>query len=130
MVWCFTLGCGRISWYFGVKRDLGSLSFLLLNPAGLKATPAGVFLFPPSCIHLLPLIFNKGKDLTSVFNNLCWAPVRFPTSPAEVSPFWDLASGADLDQMTEAVHVAAAVRGGASLVHGMQMRDHHDQISM
>ncbi|MHC4077341.1 MAG: arsenosugar biosynthesis-associated peroxidase-like protein [Planctomycetota bacterium] len=41
-----------------------------------------------------------------------------------------LASGADLDHMTEAVHVAAAVRGGASLVHGMQMRDHHDQISM
>ncbi len=41
-----------------------------------------------------------------------------------------LACGADLDQMTEAVHVATAVRGGASLVHGMQMRDHHDQISM
>jgi len=41
-----------------------------------------------------------------------------------------LACGADLDQMTEAVHVAGAVRGGASLVHGMQMRDHHDQISM
>ena len=41
-----------------------------------------------------------------------------------------LANGADLDHMTEAVHVAAAVRGGAALVHGMQMRDHHDEISM
>ena len=41
-----------------------------------------------------------------------------------------LASGADLDQMTEAAHVASAIRGGASLVHGMQMRDHHDRISM
>lgn len=41
-----------------------------------------------------------------------------------------LICGADLDQMTEAVHVAAAVRSGATLVHGMQMRDHHDQISM
>ncbi len=41
-----------------------------------------------------------------------------------------LACGADLDQMTEAVHVATAIRGGASLVHGMQMRDHHDRISM
>jgi len=29
--------------------------------------------------------------------------------------------GADLDQMTEAVHIACAIRGGASLVHGMQM---------
>ena len=26
--------------------------------------------------------------------------------------------------MTEAVHVAAAIRGGASLVHGVQMREH------
>ncbi len=41
-----------------------------------------------------------------------------------------LENGADLDQMTEAAHVATAIRGGASLVHGMQMRDHHDHLSM
>ena len=41
-----------------------------------------------------------------------------------------LEAGADLDQMTEAVHVATAIRGGASLVHGMQMRGHHDSVSM
>ena len=41
-----------------------------------------------------------------------------------------LEAGADLAQMTEAVHVAAAIRGGASLVHGMQMRGHHDSVSM
>jgi alkylhydroperoxidase/carboxymuconolactone decarboxylase family protein len=35
-----------------------------------------------------------------------------------------LEKGADLEQMTEAVHVAAAIRGGASLVHGMQMLEH------
>ena len=35
-----------------------------------------------------------------------------------------LEKGADLEQMTEAVHVAAAIRGGASLVHGVQMLDH------
>ena len=35
-----------------------------------------------------------------------------------------LAKGADLEQMTEAVHVACAIRGGASLVHGVQMLDH------
>ena len=33
-----------------------------------------------------------------------------------------LEKGADLDQMTEAVHVSAAIRGGSSLVHGVQMR--------
>ena len=41
-----------------------------------------------------------------------------------------LENGADLDQMTEAVHVAAAIRGGASLVHGVQMRDHAGRIGM
>jgi 4-carboxymuconolactone decarboxylase len=41
-----------------------------------------------------------------------------------------LETGADLDQMTEAVHVAAAVRGGACLVHGVQMRKQHDSVSM
>ncbi|HJK90492.1 MAG TPA: arsenosugar biosynthesis-associated peroxidase-like protein [Polyangiaceae bacterium LLY-WYZ-15_(1-7)] len=41
-----------------------------------------------------------------------------------------LEKGADLDQMTEAVHVAAAIRGGASLVHGVQMRKHATKISM
>ena len=35
-----------------------------------------------------------------------------------------LEAGADLEQMTEAVHVAAAIRGGASLVHGLQMQGH------
>jgi 4-carboxymuconolactone decarboxylase len=35
-----------------------------------------------------------------------------------------LEKGADLEQMTEAVHVASAIRGGASLVHGTQMLDH------
>jgi 4-carboxymuconolactone decarboxylase len=41
-----------------------------------------------------------------------------------------LEKGADLDQMTEAVHVAAAIRGGASLVHGMQMKKRATQIGM
>ena len=41
-----------------------------------------------------------------------------------------LEAGADLEQMTEAVHVAAAIRSGATLVHGMQMKGHHDRISM
>ncbi len=41
-----------------------------------------------------------------------------------------LEKGSDLDQMTEAVHVAAAIRGGASLVHGVQMRNHVDKVGM
>jgi alkylhydroperoxidase/carboxymuconolactone decarboxylase family protein len=41
-----------------------------------------------------------------------------------------LEKGADLDQMTEAVHVAAAIRGGASLVHGVQMMEHVQKAGM
>jgi alkylhydroperoxidase/carboxymuconolactone decarboxylase family protein len=41
-----------------------------------------------------------------------------------------LEKGADAEQMTEAVHVAAAIRGGATLVHGVQMREHVHKLSM
>lgn len=41
-----------------------------------------------------------------------------------------LAKGADQEQMTEAVHVSAAIRGGASLVHGVQMRNHVHKLAM
>jgi len=41
-----------------------------------------------------------------------------------------LETGADLDQMTEAIHVAAALRSGSCLVHGVQMLGHHDTVSM
>ncbi len=41
-----------------------------------------------------------------------------------------LQKGADPEQMTEAVHVAAAIRGGASLVHGVQMRNHLERLGM
>jgi alkylhydroperoxidase/carboxymuconolactone decarboxylase family protein len=41
-----------------------------------------------------------------------------------------LEKGATPEQMTEAVHVAAAIRGGASLVHAVQMRNKIDRLSM
>jgi 4-carboxymuconolactone decarboxylase len=41
-----------------------------------------------------------------------------------------LEKGSNMDQMTEAVHVASAITGGAALVHGLQMRNVADQLSM
>ena len=41
-----------------------------------------------------------------------------------------LEKGSNLEQMTEAVHVAAAIRGGSSLVHGVQMRNVAGRLSM
>ncbi len=41
-----------------------------------------------------------------------------------------LEKGCDEEQMMEAVHVAAAIRGGASLVHGVQMMNKVKELSM
>lgn len=41
-----------------------------------------------------------------------------------------LENGSNLDQMTEALHVAAAIRGGATLAHGVQMKSIADRLSM
>jgi alkylhydroperoxidase/carboxymuconolactone decarboxylase family protein len=39
-----------------------------------------------------------------------------------------LENGSDSAQMTEAVHVACAIRGGAALVHGVQMKNIINQL--
>jgi alkylhydroperoxidase/carboxymuconolactone decarboxylase family protein len=41
-----------------------------------------------------------------------------------------LEKGADEEQMMEAVHVAAAIKGGATLVFGVQMMNHIEKLSM
>lgn len=41
-----------------------------------------------------------------------------------------LNKGANEEQMTEAVHVAAAIRGGATLVHGVQMKNIVKKLEM
>ncbi len=41
-----------------------------------------------------------------------------------------LEKGSNLEEMTEALHVVTAIRGGASLVHGMQMRRRAEQLSL
>ena len=41
-----------------------------------------------------------------------------------------LEKGSNKAEMTEAIHVATAIRGGASLVHGVQMRNIVEKLSM
>ena len=41
-----------------------------------------------------------------------------------------LENGSDEEEMMEAVHVAAAIRGGASLVYSVQMMNHAKKMSM
>ena len=41
-----------------------------------------------------------------------------------------LENGSSLEQMTEALQVAAAIRGGATLVHGIQMKTIAEKLPM
>ena len=41
-----------------------------------------------------------------------------------------LEKGSNLAEMTEALHVVTAIRGGASLVHGVQMRSVAEKLSI
>lgn len=41
-----------------------------------------------------------------------------------------LEEGMSLEHITEAVHVASAIRGGASLIHGIQAHNTVDKLSM
>ncbi|MDG1263054.1 MAG: arsenosugar biosynthesis-associated peroxidase-like protein [Flavobacteriaceae bacterium] len=42
----------------------------------------------------------------------------------------NLQIGITKEDMMEAVHVGAAIKAGAALVHGVQMMNRHDQLSM
>jgi 4-carboxymuconolactone decarboxylase len=41
-----------------------------------------------------------------------------------------LEAGANTEQMTEAIHVASGVRGGAALIHGLQALRSVEKVSM
>jgi 4-carboxymuconolactone decarboxylase len=41
-----------------------------------------------------------------------------------------LEAGSNMEEMTEAIHVAAAIKGGATLIHGIQVHNVVDKISI
>ena len=41
-----------------------------------------------------------------------------------------LEAGSNMEQMTEAIHMASAIRGGAALIHGIQAQNAVDKVSM
>ncbi len=41
-----------------------------------------------------------------------------------------LEAGSNMEQMTEAIHMASAIRGGAALIHGLQAHHSVDKVSM
>ena len=41
-----------------------------------------------------------------------------------------LDAGSNMEQMTEAIHMASAIRGGAALIHGLQSHNSVNKVSM
>ena len=41
-----------------------------------------------------------------------------------------LEAGSNMEQMTEAIHMASAIRGGATLIHGLQAHEAVKKVSM
>ena len=41
-----------------------------------------------------------------------------------------LEAGSNMEQMTEAIHMASAIRGGATLIHGVQAHNAVNKVSM
>jgi len=52
--------------------------------------------------------------------------------PYRIDPYTrdGLQRGIEKEEMMEAVHVGAAIQSGAALVHGVQMMNVHDKLSM
>ena len=77
-------------------------------------------------------VFSEG-ELTEREKNLIGLAVAHAVQcPYCIDAFTQgcLEKGSNLAEMTEAVHVVTAVRGGASLVHGIQMRNVAEKLSM
>ena len=77
-------------------------------------------------------VFSEGTLTTRVKALIALAVAHAVQCPYCIDAYSQecLKEGADLEQMTEAVHVSTAIRGGASLVHGLQMMEHVGKASM
>ena len=77
-------------------------------------------------------VFREGSLTEREKNLIALAVAHAVQCPYCIDAFTQscLEKGSNLDQMTEAVHVASAIRGGASLVHGLQMRNAAEKLSM
>lgn len=77
-------------------------------------------------------VFEEGELTTREKNLIALAVAHAQQCPYCIDAYTSacLESGSNMGEMTEAVHVAAAIKGGAALVHGVQMRKKAEQLSM
>lgn len=77
-------------------------------------------------------VFDEGELTKREKNLIALAVAHAVKCPYCIDAYTSatLESGCSRAELTEAVHVAAAITGGAVLVHGVQMRKHADKVSM
>ena len=73
-----------------------------------------------------------GLALVSLYGLIALAVAHAVQCPYCIDAYTQasLEKGSNIEEMTEAAHVACAIRGGASLAHGVQMRNVADKLSM
>ena len=72
--------------------------------------------------NLTPLQTEIGFALTRATREIHGQSESSSERSKPVDPYYDPMDLEKFAEMTEAVHVVTAIRGGASLVHGLQMR--------
>lgn len=77
-------------------------------------------------------VFNEGELSAREKSLIALAVAHAVQCPYCIDAYTQacLEKGSSVGEMTEAVHVACAIRGGASLVHGVQMRKLAQKLSM
>jgi alkylhydroperoxidase/carboxymuconolactone decarboxylase family protein len=77
-------------------------------------------------------VFAEGSLTTREKSLIALAVAHTVQCPYCIDAFTQscLEKGSNVAEMTEAVHVVTAIRGGASLVHGIQMRNIAQKLSM
>ena len=98
--------------------------------AGEPATPALPMRVPVLVVRYFPVNGDRIDQAVTGDWGEPLAQTRNKTEQLTREVVAALEQGSNEEQMTEAVHVAAAIRGGASLVHGVQMRNHLERLGM
>lgn len=89
------------------------------------------------CPHLFDYFMNyyQGVMAAGTLTVREKALMALAVAPAVQCPYGidaytraSLSAGSNMEEMTEAIHVAAAIRGGASLIHGLQVHNVVEKI--
>ena len=104
------------------RRHLGAFSTIGKGNAALAERFFGYY----GAVFADGALSVREKDLTAL------AVAHIVQCPYCIDAYTkgSLEAGSDLDQMTEAVHVAAAVRSSSTLLFGMQMRTQAGRLQM